>query len=184
VLASFSLLILLACGGQENDTSAAAAASGGEAFIPEPVTLTERDVERFIVVMKEFDKLGVEYDARVGDNTDASIRNMGTAWSANREAMAILNRNDFDLGRFQRVTYSIMMAAAAAEMQGNESQMNAATAQLEAMKGKVAPEVYEQMKRAQEQSMQMTQSMMNQPAGNVELVRRYRAEIEALGRNR
>jgi hypothetical protein len=40
------------------------------------------------------------------------------------------------------------------------------------------------MKRAQEQSMQMTQSMMNQPAGNVELVRRYRAEIEALGRNR
>jgi hypothetical protein len=77
-----------------------------------------------------------------------------------------------------------MQAAAAPEMQGQETQTTAAPAPLEAPKGKDAPEVYEQMKRAQEQSMQMTQSMMNQPAGNVELVRRYRAEIEALGRNR
>jgi hypothetical protein len=182
-LASVSLVLLTACGGEETEASNAAP-SMETAFIAEPVALTERDVERFIAVMKEFRRLGVEYDGKVDTDAGASIRNATTAWSANREAMDILRRNDFDVGRFQRVTHSIMMAAAASEMKGNESNMNAATAQLEAMKGKVAPEMYEQMKKAQEQGMQMRQSAMNQPEGNVELVRRYRDELEALARSK
>jgi hypothetical protein len=132
--------------------------------------------------MREFKRLGLDYEDRVGDDPGASVGNMATAWAANREAMDILRQNNFDLPRFQRVTYSIMAAMAAAELSGNESKMKEGEAQLEAMKGKLPPEMYEQMKKAQEQAAQMTQQFMNQPAGNVELVSRFRAELEALNR--
>ncbi|HEX9563278.1 MAG TPA: hypothetical protein VF981_04875 [Gemmatimonadaceae bacterium] len=152
------------------------------AFVAEAVTLTERDVERFITVMRAFRRLGLEYEADMGDNLGGSVTDMGTSWAANREAMDILGQNGFDVPRFQRVTYSVAMAMAAAEVAGNESKMKEGEAQLQAMKGKLPPEMYEQMKKAQEQAVQTTRAVLNQPAGNVDLVRRFRPEIDALSR--
>lgn len=172
-----------ACGGGEPETSPADASSAAAAagvFTPEPVTLREGDVERFLTVMREFKRLGLETEAR-GD-PGQSVSAMATAWGANREAMDILRQNDFEMVQFQRVAYSIMAALAASEMEGSDAKMQEGAAQLEAMKDKLPKEMYEAMKKTQEQATQMTQSFMRQPEGNVELVRRFRADIEALNR--
>lgn len=175
-------IALAACGGGEPGASAdeASPAAAAAMFTPEPVTLRDGDVERFLTVMREFKRLGLETQGR-GDPGE-SVTAMASAWGANREAMDILRRNDFEMVEFQRVTYSIMAALAASEMEGSGAKMQEGAAQLEAMKDKLPKEMYEAMKKTQEQATQMTQSLMQQPEGNVELVRRFKADIEALNR--
>jgi hypothetical protein len=181
-----SLVVTMACGGGEKPATddAAAAAAGTTAatvFTGQPVALAEQDVEGFLTVMREFKRLGLE-TRRDSDDPMSSVGAMATAWGANREAMAILRDNDFDIPRFQQVTYSVMMAMAASEMDGNSGNAQASAAQLEAMKGKVPPAQYEAMKKALEQSTQMVEAMSKQPEGNIELVKRFKEEIDALSR--
>lgn len=179
---ALSLLVTMACGGGDKPASdAPGAAAAAAVFTAEPVTLREQDVERFVTVMREFKRLGLETSKSAGD-PGSSVTGMASAWGANREAMAILRTNDFDLPRFQQVTYSIMMAMAASEMEGKSMDTQGSAAQLEAMKGKVPPETYEAMKKAQAQATQMNQSMQNQPEGNIELVKRFKEDIESLNR--
>lgn len=177
-----SMLLTMACGGSQEAASDDPSLAATSPFTAEPVLLHERDVERFLTVMREFKRLGLETRGGAGD-PGASVTGMATAWEANREAMDILRDNDFDIPGFQRVMYSIMLAIAASEMDGNSAtKMQQGATQLEAMKGKVPTETYEAMKKAQEQATQMTESMLKQPDGNIELVRRFRSDIEALNR--
>jgi hypothetical protein len=66
-------------------------------------------------------------------------------------------------------------------MEGNESDLAAEQAQLEQMKATLPPEQYEAMMNARKNAEAMMGSIRNQPAGNVELVARYREELEAIG---
>lgn len=178
-------ILLLACGGRgedaTNDAAPGDAAATSAADTDVVVALTERDMERFLTVMRELKRLGVGYDADASDPGSA-IAGMASAWAANREAMAILQANDLDVVRLQQLTYTIAMAMAASEMEGNAAKMQESAAQIEAMKGQLPPEMYEQMKQGQEAAEAMTRVLLEQPPGNVELVRRYRAELDALGR--
>jgi hypothetical protein len=95
--------------------------------------------------------------------------------------MAILRDHDLDVMQFQQLSMSVMMAAAASEMEGNESDPAAEQAQLEQMKATLPPEQYEAMMSARKNAEAMMESIKNQPAGNVELVARYRDQLEVIG---
>lgn len=179
-----ALCLVSACGGSGDSSSDAVPAtpeSVALATIPEPVQLAAADVEHFIAAAGEMKALGVDLDKNRADNSSDLTATM-TAWQSNSEVMAILRKHEFDLQRFHRVTYSIMMAVAADEMGKQGGEMEKAKAQLDAMKSQMSPEMFETMKKSQEQAMGMSKQVMNQPAGNVELVRRYRERIDAIGR--
>jgi hypothetical protein len=181
--------LLFACGGESpeadvaDDQASVADAMGPAAEMMtnfQPMMLEERDVERLISVLQEFDRMGMKLGENVGDDpSDISAAFHGLA--ANAEAMAILRDHDLDVMQFQRLFMSVMMAAAASEMEGNESDLAAEQAQLEHMKATLPPEQYEAMMNARKNAEAMMGSIRNQPAGNVELVARYREELEAIG---
>jgi hypothetical protein len=182
ILASVVCLVA-ACGGGSDSAgdSAAASAQVALAAVPEPVKLDENDVEHWIAAAGELKALGVGLQEKQGDSPTDLTATM-ISWHTNREVMAVLRKHEFDLPRFHRVTYSVMMAAAADGLSRQGAEMEKAKVQLEAMKATLSKEMYESMKKQQEQAMELTRQVMNQPEGNVELVRRYRERIEAIAR--
>lgn len=176
--------LLAACGGGSDLESSDAAAPGdmmdggaaatAMAPITSPVHLSDSDMERFVAVIADMKTLGGEY----ADMKDAGeLGNMGAGWAASAEAMAILRQHGFeDVMAFQRISFSVGSAMAAAEMEGRSAEIEASRARMEQMKSSMSEEQYNMMMQSQEQSMGM---ITNQPDGNVELVRAWRDRIEA-----
>ncbi len=143
--------------------------------VPKPVKLTEHSVERFINAAKELSQLGKDV------NLDASKGAgflQGVTLSA--DALEILDDHDFEPIEFQRVGYSIGMAMAAGDMTAEDrAEMKKSQEKLESMKGMLTAAQYEAMK----QQMTGAMSMFNdQPEGNIELVAKYRAQLEGIGK--
>ncbi|TFH66247.1 MAG: hypothetical protein E4G90_04545 [Gemmatimonadales bacterium] len=182
--------VLFACGGgspeagSAEDRAIADAMGAAGAAMPmslKPIKLEERDVERFISVLEDFERLGVKYEDKVGPDpsaVSATIQGLG----ANAEAMNILRDHDLDAMKFQQLTMSVMMAAAASEMENHAPDPAVDQAQLEQMKATLPPEQYQAMMKARQSAAVMMEGMNNQPEGNVELVARYREAIDAIGK--
>ena len=182
-------VLLLACGGETPEVATDdAQVAVADAMAPvadmiqnfQPMELEERDVERFISVLQEFDRIGVKLDEKVGENP-SDISRVFQGLGANAEAMAVLRDHDLDVTTFQQLGMSVMMAAAASELKDESPDMAAQQAQLQEMKATLPPAQYEAMMNAQKTAEAMMGSIMNQPAGNVELVTRYRDQLEAIG---
>ncbi|MEM7613190.1 MAG: hypothetical protein AAF270_16010 [Pseudomonadota bacterium] len=140
----------------------------------EPIELSERDVKRAI---KTADQLAKAAEAGEIDESGMAPGNLD-ALIANRKAMSIIEGNDFTAESFTSTMMNIVMAMGAAEMEDNKEEVEQATAQLEAMKSQLSPEQYEMFAS---QILGVQKAFANAPAGNVELVRKYKDEIEALG---
>jgi hypothetical protein len=95
-----------------------------------------------------------------------------------RKGMDIIGKYGLELIQFQRVAYSIAMAFGAEAMQGKSAEIEQARQQMQAMKGKLPEAQYEMMKQ---QMMSIFDRFADQPPGNVELVAKYRDQLEALG---
>ncbi len=181
--------LLFACGGETPEAGADdAQATVADAMAPvadmiqnfQPMKLEERDVERFISVLQEFERMGVKLNENVGENP-SDISSVFQGLGANAEAMAVLRDHDLDVMKFQQLGMSVMMAAAASELGDQSPDMAAEQARLEEMKATLPPEQYEAMMSARKNAEAMMVSIQNQPAGNVELVARYRDQLEAIG---
>jgi hypothetical protein len=184
ILAGVVCLVAACGGGSESSADASSAAASAQvtlSAVPEPLKLSENDVEHWIAAAGELKALGVGLQEKQGDSPTDLTATM-ISWHTNREVMAVLRKHEFDLPRFHRVTYSVMMAAAADGMSQQSGEMEKAKVQLEAMKATMSKEMYEMMKKQQDQAMELTKQVMNQPEGNVELVRRYRERIEAIAK--
>lgn len=142
--------------------------------VPEPVKLTERSVERFISAAKELSQLGKNVDL---DASKGAGFMQGVTLSA--DALEILNGHDFEPTEFQRVAYSIGLAMAAADMTAEDrASMKKSQEKLESMKGTLPAAQYEAMKQQMTGAMNI---LNHQPEGNVELVAKYRKQIEGIG---
>jgi hypothetical protein len=144
-----------------------------------PVAFDEDELMRLIRAAGELKTLGLESRTERSD-----LAALGSALQANREAMAILERNGFTVERFERVLFSVGLAAGASEMKGKEGEMDEHAQALAKMKDSLSAEQYEAMKQQMEGASKMLDSMQQQPAGNVELVEKHRAEIEAAFRRK
>lgn len=159
------------------------AADGENRPDPEPVDLSEQDIERFIAAVEELQQHGSDYSLP-GDGKTAGEQ---SAWrwaqglSANDEALAIIKRHGFDSAeQFGLVTYSITGAWMANELEKNRPHIEEAKRQLAEMKGKLPPRTYEMMEQRMLGELARYQE---QPVENRELVARYRDEIEAVVSN-
>jgi hypothetical protein len=150
----------------------------GPAGTLQAVTLSESDVEHFIAAAKELNTLGVETNADLGEDP-SKARSYLEGLQASAEAMAILRKHTFDGPRFQQVATSVMMAFAAEEMKKTDVDMKA---NLEQMKAQLPKEQYEQMKKMTEAASANMEAIANQPQSNIDLVAKYRDQIDALGK--
>ncbi len=178
-------LALAACSGSADsatDEGNAAATPGATAALAtmNPITLSESDVEHFVAALEDLQRVGVRQEKRLGaDPSDA--RQMAEGLRGSAEAMAVLERHGFDLVRFQTVGYSIGLAAAAAESGRSAGSMDSAVANLEKMKGQLPKEQYEAMAASLKSAGAIVEDLSKQPAGNVDLYRRYRERLERIG---
>ena len=141
------------------------------------MNLTEDHVERFIGAAKDFNEADIEVDD-IGDGGVPSQAEVAEKIGNNPEAMRILNKHGFSPEEFSGVSMNVIMAMGAAEMAANKAEIDQAMAQFEAMKGQIPEAQYNQMVG----SILAAQEMFAKaPPGNIELVARYKGELEALG---
>jgi hypothetical protein len=181
-------LVLSACGGKEGGgradstaTSAdvaAAAPTGAAAGQLQAIPLSESDVEHFIAATKELHALGSELQADLGDDP-SKVQSWAASIQGSAEAMAILRKHTFDAPRYQQVATSVMMAYAAEDVKKSQVDMKA---QMEQMKATLPKEQYEQMQKMNEQAQAMLKAYENQPQSNIDLVAKYRDQIDALSK--
>lgn len=158
-------------------THPASAQTGSEATTPAAetpaiVTLTPQDVERFIAAVTELGELGL----RLTGSSAADVAQMTEEMSTQDEAAAILAKYDFDLPEFRDVGYSVMMAYAAGELEDAQIDVTAARDQFAALQGLIPEDQYRML---EQQIAEAQRTIAAQPQSNVELVRTYKALINA-----
>lgn len=171
-LLTLVVLGVTACGDGSPPQEAAAPPAADSAPPPVPVSrrapapLTERDVERYLAVLEDLARSGERVRADLLADTLGITLNEG-AFAASPAAQRIVLRHDFrDLEHFHQTAYSI-----AAALQGPVS-----PAALDAMP---LPEDPEERKAIEDIRAAMGEFVSTQPAGNAELVARYRTRILA-----
>ncbi|MDJ0928183.1 MAG: hypothetical protein QNJ73_11120 [Gammaproteobacteria bacterium] len=149
--------------------------------MPDPVTLSESDIQGVLGAVPELEQLGLDSEL---DNEATSPEQLSAALAANSQAMNIIDNYGFTPDSFTQVMYSIGMAMAALEMQA--SGMDPATAQsqqqqmLEQMQSQMTPEQYQAMMAQLGMANQAMQQVADQPAGNVALVQQYLPQLNAI----
>lgn len=129
----------------------------------EPTTLTERDVTRYLAVMAELRRSESRLQSDLQADTLGVVINEG-ALAASPAAQRIIARQGFaTLEEFHQVAYSIATALEAAA-QGTADAMP-------------MPDDPEERKAFEEIRAAMGEFSSTQPAGNVELVTRYRERL-------
>ncbi len=191
--AFLTTLTLAACSGGEDtakepaDPAATAAAAAGQAAATfgalDPITLSESDVEHFVAALEDLQRAGVRHESRLGSDP-SEARQMAEGLRGSSEALAIIQKHGFDLARFQTVGYSLGLAAAASEAAGSAPKMDSALANLEKMKGQLPKEQYDAMVASLKATGGIVEDLQKQPAGNVELYKRYRERLERAGKEK
>lgn len=130
----------------------------------EPLPLTERDVTAYVAVLEDLDRAGERLQAEVMADTNGVVLNEGLLAASPSAQRAIARRGFRDLEHFHQTAYSIASAMQAAE----------AVPAPEAMPLPADPE---ERKALEEVRKAMGEFAAAQPAGNAELVARYRDRI-------
>lgn len=190
--ALLSLALLVgACGGSQppsESTSAPAsdAPPGTMAASQEVREISESELTRYFAVIKELRALGSATDAKLGDDP-SEMQGMFVGMEATGKFGEILARNGFTHSSFTAVHYNVIQAYGAIQIDERQSEIEASkskqAAALEQMKGKVSAEQLEMMKQATGQANQMLDAYRDVPPKNKELMRRHRAEFEAVMRS-
>ena len=160
-------------------------------MVADPIVLTEAQLQGFFAAVKEMKTLGK--DARAFTNLDpGKPQAMAKGMELSAEAQAVLAKNGFkDALEFQRVGYNAALAhavltkggkkAVVKELEKSEAQQAKA---MEQMKAHMSDEQIAALKGQMNAGMGMANSMKNVPDRNVELIAKYRGEMEALNRER
>lgn len=154
-----------------------------------PMDLTEEQVKGFLAAMDELKAQGddaAEFSATKPDRPEAFAR--GMRFSA--ESDAIIKKHGFaDAGQFQRVAYNAAMAYHVLESGGKDAmrkKMDAAEAKraeaMEKLRQHLTPEQVEMMEAQLATGLAVGRSMANVPDQNLELVKKYRARMDALAK--
>jgi hypothetical protein len=146
---------------------------------PPAIELTEKDVTGFIGSVEDLQELGVA--SQIEADKDGKLE-MSEALAANHEAMSILEGHGFTPERFQQVAYSVGYALAALQMKGKEGEIDEAWAAqekaFEKMKGQLSDEQMQLIRSQVGTAKAAMHQIEDQPAGNLELVRKHMDEIQ------
>lgn len=148
--------------------------------LPDVVALQERDVTALLDVLPKLRDLGLSSDML--DTTDPA--GMARGMELGQQAMNVLGEHGFTAQGFQEVVYSVGLAIAGLEARGREGELAAAARQgeqaLAQMEGQMSPEQMAMMRQQLGNAMGAMRQVEQQPPGNLALVEKYRAPLEAL----
>ena len=137
-----------------------------------PVTLNDGDMKRMVKTLKALE--AAEFDSV----TSQALTPAAADIANNAEAMRILSANGYSAERFASHMQNIGMAMIALQVRDNRAEIEASLADMEEMRSMVPAEQFESM----QQSITTILAMADRaPAGNIELVRKYVDEFEAIG---
>ncbi|MEO0421605.1 MAG: hypothetical protein AAF184_04680 [Pseudomonadota bacterium] len=147
-----------------------AAMMAGE--LPDPIVLKEGDVTGLLKVAKELQALGLKLDE------NPTGPNFAERLAGQEKAKAILKRHNFTPERVQTVAYSVglAMAAASGDLEESRAQME----EMKAMKDSMPPAQWAQMEKMMGPGLKMMEQALNQPKGNIALVKKYEDELNSL----
>ena len=141
----------------------------------ETFVLTDSEVSTWLVAAKELDRL--DFDDSELNFESLSPADMQAVFSANGDAMAIIEQNGFTAESFSNVGMNLMLAIGAAEMAGQQAEIDAALAQLEAAKGQMPAAQYDMMVA---QITAVQQLFAKVPPENIALAQKYEQQIAEL----
>jgi hypothetical protein len=187
---SLALLAMIAvgCGGSRNDSSpAASSATTSDATPPAAMSaiplardLTEDEMRRYVALMGDFRKLGLE-------TRDMQAQGAGAALAGAQvhgETMEALRRHGFTVPQFEEVHYNVIMAWSALEMEGKSAEMERSRAEqekaLEAMKRTMSEEQVRAMKAQLDMANQQVETMTQSSEHNRALIRAHHADLIAV----
>src|SRR5262245_35152811 len=174
--------------GMPPGATGAGAAGVGAAAVNKPMVLTDSQVQSFFAAADDLQGLGGEASAFSKTNPSQPMA-YAKGMQFSSEALAILNKHGFKDGAdFQRVAYNAAMAYGVVEQGGKEAlnkELDAGAQQqqeaMEQMRKHLSPEQMKMMQGQMGAGMAMAGSMRDVPDQNVELMTKYRAQMEALG---
>ena len=140
------------------------------------IELTDGDVERMIALSKEAETSDIEVDG-LGEGDMPNYNSMAKALGSNTDAVALLSKHGFTPESYRDVAINVALAMGAAEMRKNEAQMEASLKQLEAAKGMMPEDQYNMLV---EQITGTLATFEKAPDSNIELVEKFRPELENL----
>ncbi len=142
----------------------------------EVVTLTDAKVQAFIALSQEVEQMNLDLEEEM--DAEPNVDNWASAMEGNAKLYSAIKRHGFASGReFALTSYAVMLAYGGLEMESNRAEMEQARAQLKAMKDQLPPETYAMM---EEQMLGAFALFEDQPPENLALVRKYRAQLDAL----
>lgn len=157
--------------------------AGSISTLQTPIALREADITGMISVLPQLNALGVRADLAAADDPTGLTQGM----QINTEAMALLKKHGFTMDHFQKSLYSVGMALMALESDIDTEEMAEAKIETERalaeMQDQLSPEqlamLRQQLGSAMDSAMGALSQMQNQPPGNLELVKKYRTQLEA-----
>ncbi|MEO0576463.1 MAG: hypothetical protein AAF004_13445 [Pseudomonadota bacterium] len=137
------------------------------------VTFDDGDMQGLLKTAQALDDAGLE-ELTSNDASPNSLTMIGD----NAEAMTILKANGYSADKFSTHVMNLALAMGASEMLKNKDEMDAAVAQLEAMKGQLPAEQYAFMR---DQLVGVMDIFARAPDSNIALAAKYQAQFEAIG---
>ena len=143
---------------------------------PQIVALQESDVTGFIGAMSELKRLDPS-----GNALGESLADFNRTVATDSRVKAILSKNGLSAETMPQIAYSISMAIGSLETSQAEidEARSAGNDALARMKAQLTPEQYELMKQQMGAFDASIAQLQKQPEGNVQLVQKYRAQLEA-----
>lgn len=149
--------------------------------VPDAVPLSDKDVEGILKALPELNALGLRSGTL--DSPDSATA-MARAMASNEEALGIIQSFGFTPQSFQQVLYSIGLAFGAIEAEAQGVDLAAAQAQqdqmMAQMKSQMTPDQYAMMQGNIGGAMNALKKMQDQPAGNIDTVKKYLPQLRKL----
>lgn len=145
--------------------------------------LSGGEVERYLDVFDKLVDFGPEAQPMVESAGQGGLGGQAAALQYTTRMQSVIESGGFTLESFSEVHWNAMMAYAAAELEKNRPEMEQARrdteAQLQAMKGQLTPEQFQQMTQAMG-ALGNIGPLGNVPPENIALIEQYRSRLEAI----
>lgn len=146
--------------------------------------LTEKEVQNYMGAFKALKELGALTDEQLGDDP-SELRQLATAFSLPGKWNSTLKKYGFDTESYTEVQIAVVSALGALASEEMKAQLEKdreeQEKQMEQMKKVLSPEDFAEMEKGMKEARQGMLSMYEAvPKENIDLARKYRAQLEAV----
>ena len=147
--------------------------------MPDKRVVSESEMGRYLKSIEKLVALGAEAQLEADP---------GQRWVYSDPMVRAITDNGFDEVSFTQVHWNVMMGYMALEMEAHQPDIDRArqkqAVEMEKMREHMSPEQFEQMKKSLSGVLEMANLYSDVPPENIALVKRHKAELDKLWKNR